>query len=403
MKSADVPDERDVGLVVLDPDDPHVPNASDSHARARVEDILAHHGNGPRTYRNSVVFLAPDRRRLVELQDAARKFLAWKSIVTEAKDLDLNTTQTSQAEQRQKQAEDTVRLRLFETWCLLLVPEQDRGEPGVPPPAMTWRELRLQAGGSDPLGVRVSRKLVAEGLLVTKLDGTVLRLELDKVPLWRGDHVAVKTLADDFARYLYLPRLRGTQVLLDAIASGLANVAWDTETFAWAERHDGARYLGLRAGTGAVSVSADGESVVVKPEVAAAQLAADAARAAATASTPQRKPSGTFAPVPGPASGGVTGAVGGSRGPAAPPRPDAPPRHFHASVDLEATQLAAKAAQIAQEVLRHLATLPGARVNVTLEIHAEVPGGVEGDVVRVVRENCRTLGLDDARFEGGQG
>ncbi len=32
------------------------------------------------------------------------------------------------------------------------------------------------------------------------------RMELDRVPLWRGSHVAVKQLIEDFGRYLYLPR-----------------------------------------------------------------------------------------------------------------------------------------------------------------------------------------------------
>ena len=33
------------------------------------------------------------------------------------------------------------------------------------------------------------------------------------MPLWRGDHVAVKQLVEDFARYLYLPRLAEPAVL----------------------------------------------------------------------------------------------------------------------------------------------------------------------------------------------
>ena len=34
------------------------------------------------------------------------------------------------------------------------------------------------------------------------LDGAWRRLELDRVPLWRGDHVALRQVAEDFARYL---------------------------------------------------------------------------------------------------------------------------------------------------------------------------------------------------------
>ena len=36
------------------------------------------------------------------------------------------------------------------------------------------------------------------------------------MPLWRGDHVAIEQLVEDFARYLYLPRLENPSVLLGA-------------------------------------------------------------------------------------------------------------------------------------------------------------------------------------------
>jgi hypothetical protein len=40
-------------------------------------------------------------------------------------------------------------------------------------------------------------------LLVVSLAATRLRLELDNVPLWRGDFVGIKQLLEDFARYTY--------------------------------------------------------------------------------------------------------------------------------------------------------------------------------------------------------
>ena len=46
--------------------------------------------------------------------------------------------------------------------------------------------------------------------------------------------------------------------------------------------------------------------------------------------------------------------------------------------------------KIAEEMLQHLTTLPGATVNVTVEIDAEAPDGVSEEVQRVVTENCQT-------------
>ncbi len=52
-------------------------------------------------------------------------------------------------------------------------------------------------------------------------------------------------------------------------------------------------------------------------------------------------------------------------------------------------------------MLAHLAALPGSKVDVTLEIHVEVPDGVEDDVVRIVSENATALKFDHAGFEDG--
>jgi hypothetical protein len=52
-----------------------------------------------------------------------------------------------------------------------------------------------------------------------------------------------------------------------------------------------------------------------------------------------------------------------------------------------------------ESVISHLAGLVGADVNVTLEISADVQGGVPDKVVRTVTENCRTLKFKDQGFE----
>ena len=82
------------------------------------------------------------------------------------------------------------------------------------------------------------------------LGATILRLHMDQVPLWRGDHVAVRQLVEDFASYLYLPRLAGPGVLMRAIQDGVALLTWQTDAFAYAESYDEetARYAVCRLG-----------------------------------------------------------------------------------------------------------------------------------------------------------
>ena len=170
-------------------------------------------GNSPRLYRNTLVFLAADKTRLQDLDEAARKFLAWESILAEQKNLNLTPYQVTQAETQRTAAESAVTARLPETYQWLLVPVQ-----ATPQSPITWEALRLS--GTDALAVRASKKLRSDELYLTSFAPTRLRMELDGVPLWRGDHVAVRQLVEDFARYLYLPRLKDPSVLLHAIGDG---------------------------------------------------------------------------------------------------------------------------------------------------------------------------------------
>ena len=58
----------------------------------------------------------------------------------------------------------------------------------------------------------------------------------------------VKQLVDDFARYLYLPRLADPQVLARAASDGVALLTWRADTFGYAESFDdkAGRYRALR-------------------------------------------------------------------------------------------------------------------------------------------------------------
>jgi hypothetical protein len=88
--------------------------------------------------------------------------------------------------------------------------------------------------------VRASKKLRSDELYLTSFASTRLRMELDRVPLWRSNHVAVKQLVEDFARYLYLPRLKDSTVLLHAIGDGMTLLTWEQDSFAFADSFDDA-------------------------------------------------------------------------------------------------------------------------------------------------------------------
>jgi hypothetical protein len=316
-----------------------------------------------------LVFLAVDKTRLQDLDEAARRYLAWESILKEKETLDLSPHQVKQAEMQQASADSTVAARIPEAYQWLLVPVQ-----ALPQAAVEWQTFRLS--GQDALAVRASRKLCNDELLVTALAGTRLRMELDRVPLWRGDHVTLKQLIEDFASYLYLPRLQSPAVLLVAARDGIGLMLWVQESFAYADSLDEAtgRYRGLRAGQH-VSLSEDNRAgLLVRPEVARKQLAAEIPPVTTVITPPEPKPK----PKPVPTTG---------------------PKRFHGTVTLGSTRVGADAGRIGEEVIAHLAGLVGAMVTVTLEIDAVIPEGAPEQVVRTVTENSRTLKFTSQGFE----
>jgi hypothetical protein len=79
----------------------------------------------------------------------------------------------------------------------------------------------------------------------------------------------VKQLVEDFARYLYLPRLKDSVVLLDAIRDGVNLLTWTQDSFGFADSfdEDAGRYKGCAAADGDVD-DAHAPGLVVKPDVA---------------------------------------------------------------------------------------------------------------------------------------
>jgi predicted AAA+ superfamily ATPase len=398
VPGGDVPDEREVRLVILGPDHPHTAKNATSPARTEAGAILESRGNSPRNYKNMVVFLAADANRLKELQHAVRLLLSWTSIIHDGSGqnptLNLDNFQTRQAETQTKAAKETVEARIPETYQWLLAP----GQPD-PKGSVEWTEIRLQ--GQDSLATRAAKKLRNQDLLWTQVGSARLRQELDRIPLWRGDHVSVKQLAEDMARYLYLPRLRDDDVLMLAIREGLERLTWRTETFAYADGWDETnhRYTGLKAGQ-SVRVLLDGQSVMVKPEAADAQMQAEAKKHAEALAKSGGETLGATTGAARPSAGGrQTGKPGDSTEGVVVTPPQL--RRFHASVKIDPLRLGRDAAQIAEEVVQHLTRILGAEVEITLEIQAALPEGASEKLVRDVTENCRTLRFENYGFEHG--
>ncbi len=383
--SAEVPDEDSVRLVILGPQYHHSSKTESSPAHAAVADILERRGTSPRRNRNMLLFLAPDRTRLAELEAAIRQYLAWSSIEAEAETLNLSAYFLKQAQQKRTQAADAVTQRIPETYSWLLVPAQPE-----PSKTLVWEETRVT--GQDALAVRASRKMLSDESLITRYGSTLLRRELDRIPLWRGDHVGLRQLWEDFAQYLYLPRLRDSAVLCEAVQEGVGSMAWATETFAYAQGVDEeGRYRGLVHGQAGVGISLSTESLVVKSQAATRQL-----EQARVTEQEMEDRGGLFTP-PGeqpPLGGDGIGEPETGVTPKGDTVPAKGNRRFHGVKSLDPGRLNRDVAEISENIVQHLTRLPGASVEVVVEIHAQLPDGFDDATVRTVGENSRTLKFD---------
>ncbi|MCF7823046.1 MAG: DUF499 domain-containing protein [Candidatus Marinimicrobia bacterium] len=377
----DVPDDRDARLVVLDAGHPHSRDIG-SQALKRAKDILENRGNTPRIYRNTLVFLAADKVLYQDLEEAIRNFLAWESILVEKDSLNLDPQQVKQAESQKKAAETMVVTRIPEAYQWLLVPSQ-------PDPKTPYEFQSIRLSGQDPLAERASRKLKNDELLITNYSAASLKLELKKYYFKNQDHVSIRQVLDDFARYTYFPRMQTTRVLVKAISNGLESLAWNKDFYAYAESYNEVekRYEGLKSAR-TMNIQEDDSGMLVKPEPALKQIVAE-----------QQTPAGT--PVEPDIPG--TTRTDGSLFPDSPtpdvPEPQKLPKRFYGSVNLDPSRVGKAAGQIADEVISHLEGKVGANVTVTLEISAHLPDGADEKLVRTVMENCRTLKFESQGFE----
>lgn len=384
--SHDVPDEIGTRLVVIGPEKLHQRNEA-SVALTYAKEILEKRGNTPRQFANTLVFLAADAQRFDDLAQAMRLYLGWQHLGAMEEELDLPKSAVKQIAAKVKEFEGAVASRLAETWCWLLVPSKE-----VRTPQISWQESRLQ--GTGALASRASTKLQSDAAMLDKIAPTVLRHEIDRVPLWRGDHVQIRQLVEDFARHLYLPRITKAQTLLNAVSESVALTSWELDGVAYADSYDevAGRYPGLKVGS-LLSLDETDTGLIVKPEIAKRQFMAERATAGTVPPQPGTDPGVT------PPGGSPTDTPPGTQ-PDNRPKTAPSPTEFHGTVSLSATKLTPETARIAEGVLQHLASHLGASVDLTLDINVSLPTGFDPDTVRTVTENCVTLKFSEHGFEG---
>ena len=165
VSSNDIPDEQAARLVILRPEDNfRRANGKDSgKALTTVVEFLNTRGASPRVYRNMLAFVAPDQDKLRDLQTEVKRFIAWKSILSDKDDLNLDGGQLREAESSLNRSNSSVETRMKETYCWLLVPFIDQYEDIK---TIQW-EISNLGGGDDEIVSKATKKMIQGEQIIT--------------------------------------------------------------------------------------------------------------------------------------------------------------------------------------------------------------------------------------------
>jgi hypothetical protein len=311
-----------LSLVILGPVAPHVGRgAGKSIATEAVTDALMRCRSAQRRLRNTLLFVAADETQLATAREAMRRALAWESIggdqrqdrrVDKRLQDQMTQAQLADARDKFKNNREGAARAVRAAWSHVVFPVEGT-EPGKPFDldhlALTARER-----ANVPSAVYEKASAKGDGIIKETLGGETLATRLTE--LWPADrpHLPVAEVAEWFATYVYLPKLRDRVVLETAIRDALARL---DPKFAYAEGFDevSGKYASLlwqKAPLGPMPQTA----LLVRPQIAVGQLRATAPTPLPEAGpTPLEDGAGPVPPItPGrPRAGNRGGSSGQSR------------------------------------------------------------------------------------------
>jgi predicted AAA+ superfamily ATPase len=374
--SLDIPDEQSLRLVILPPTVAYSSKDASCSALETAKRILDTRGDSPRMYKNMLAFVAADSSINEMLFTEIKRFIAWQSIKADSEELNLDATQIRETEQSIKRHNETIELRINETYSWLLLPYID---VELDVRKVQWNCQRIN-GSRDNCAVRAASKMRQEETVIVKWGPALLTMELQRW-FWKNrPFIKIKDLWESLCTYCYLPRLSSYQVLEGAIQAGLAT----DEYFGVAEvaLEDGS-YLGLKFNTSSHLVDRSNFILTVDEVKKALQ---DKKNEETDLGSSEVADNGELFPLPPKPS-------------VVQPKQPTGPRHFYLSTKLDTTRYIRDIGKLNEEVLNHLLGLDGSSVEIRLDVQISFKEDVPNDTVRTVIENCRTLKVEDSGFD----
>ena len=382
---AAVRDDDHTRLIILRPDQPKASRSAETdYAAIAAQELLSSCGNDTRRTRpNTLLFLAASSDGVREMRAAARRFLAWDSILNGDRRIsNLTGDRRHQSQTQQKEADTALQNALANAYRWIMGPNQPDPQRAVYA-TDRWRQIDADA----EIAVNALKRFVAEELLVDALSPDALNRQL-RAWVWNGPnpryHITVDEMWDLLTRNVHLGlRLRNRTVLEQCLIEGIR-----AGTFGRADGYDAdtSEYRNLTRGISERGpIYLTGATLIIDPDMAQLHLdeMAGTATGTGTAGYGGASPGGAAAAVP---SGGQDDLT------LTPPQPRRP-RRVTARKVVQSDVAMYDFNQLRDEIIRNLRN-DGGTVTVEVIISGRKDEGFSESITRAIRENSVQLELD---------
>ena len=368
--SADIPDEPEgVRLVVLGVSYPHN-GKSNSLAVTRAMEIFQHRGKSPRSYRNTLIFLALNMDAWSVVNETMRRKMAWEGILSDGEDR--LKSEISLAKKNLEEAKKLLNVRLQESWCQLILPTQETPQDDV-----EWEVSRVVTQGG--ILEQIGKKLISSEGVFEEIGARRLKAAISNT-IWKDEsHLLLSQIWEYCNRFIYLPRLCGKSVLKSSVGKAISGN--EAGPFAYADSvGDDNVYEGLVIEKGNPdTVVVDTKSVIVDSafaeELKKAQPIVDPEYSVVGLNESDADQEQQLVEA------------------------EDIPKSFYGMVELSADRPAKDMGKILDEVVSHITSAPNGSVTLRLEIEGEFPQGLDKRKLRTILENANILGFKETQVK----
>ena len=231
--------------------------------------ILKYSGDNEkqRTFRNTLLFIAAKRDDVRDLENHARHYLAWHSIINgdSLHNLiaNLKEMRLDQATEKVESSDDHVKTSLFKAYRWILTPVQTdpkQDDYYISQSTIDSQDGRIVKNAFD--------KCISEEAIIADMAASLFANKLNQY-VWSSDtyrdHIALNTLWDLLARHVYMPRMKDTSVLTKCVQQGV-----EEGEFGYATKHENDTYpdLKFQESISRPRIAEHSPAILVNPELA---------------------------------------------------------------------------------------------------------------------------------------